>query len=119
MERKCNNIINVFNQTRRQIYIKKMVFYLSGKILDVLVVLRIFDTQINYQAPSERELLSLNDPTFCLQETYSGTVGSVNARRAATSYDIGIYLLYVIPHNLIISRTFNQQPRCILDVYWV
>ena len=44
MERKCNNIINVFNQTRRQIYIKKMVFYLSGKILDVLVVLRIFDT---------------------------------------------------------------------------
>ena len=39
-----------------------MVFYLSGKILDVLVVFRIFDTWIHYQAPSEGELLSLNDP---------------------------------------------------------
>ena len=119
MERTCNNITNVFNQTRGQNLYKKMVFYLSGKILDVLVVLRIFDTQINYQAASEGELLSLNDPTFCLQETYSGTVGSVNARRAATSHDIDIYLLYMIPHNLIISRTFNQQSRCILDAYWV
>ena len=37
---------------------------LSGKILDVLVVFRIFDTWIHYQAPSEWEFLSLNDPFF-------------------------------------------------------
>ena len=36
------------------------------KVLDVLVVFRIFDTWIHNQAPSEGELLSLNDPTFCL-----------------------------------------------------
>ena len=45
---------------------KKMEFYLSGKMLDVLIVFRIFDTWIHYQAPSEGELLSLNDSTFCL-----------------------------------------------------
>ena len=66
---------------------KKMVFYLSGKILDVLVVFRIFDTWIHYQAPSEGELLSLNDPPV----GDSSTAGSVGARRAATSHDVDIY----------------------------
>ena len=35
-------------------------------MLDVLVVFKIFDTWIHYQVPIEGELLSLNDPTFCL-----------------------------------------------------
>ena len=56
MERKCNSIINAFNQTRWQV----------KYILDVLVVFRSSYTWIHYQAPGEGELLSLNDPTFCL-----------------------------------------------------
>ena len=56
MERKCNNIANVFKQTRWKI----------KYILDVLVVIRIFDTWIHYQVHGEGELLSLNDPTFRL-----------------------------------------------------
>ena len=33
-----------------------VLLYLSGKILDFLVVFRIFGTWIHYQAPSEGEL---------------------------------------------------------------
>ena len=80
MERKCNNIINVFNQTRWQI----------KYILDGLVVFRSFDTWIHYQVSGEGELLSLNDPTFCLQEIYSSTAGSFSVRRAATGH-VDIY----------------------------
>ena len=46
-----------------------------------------FDTWIHYQAPSEGELLSLNDPPV----GDSSTAGSVGARRAATSHDVDIY----------------------------
>ena len=36
--------------------------------------------------PSEGYLLTLNDPTFCLWETYSNTAGNFSARRASTSH---------------------------------